>query len=80
MLIVRNSFLLLHTNDIAHLACSNAIVSVGKTRLGVKMAMHPGFLRAGWQPEILFFDKWHGSTYCLSFLYMRDSWQLNRTT
>jgi hypothetical protein len=53
MLTVRNSFLLLHTSDIAQLACSTDIISVAKTRLGVKVAMHPGFLRAGWQPGTL---------------------------
>ena len=53
MLTVRNSFLLLHTNDIAQLACSNASGSIVKTRLDVKVAMHPGFLWAGWKPGIL---------------------------
>jgi hypothetical protein len=53
MLIVRNFFLLLQTRAIAQLAYSNAIGSVVKNRLNLKMAMHPGFLRAGWQPEIL---------------------------
>ena len=53
MLLVRNFFLLLQTRAIAQLAYSNVIGSVVENRLNLKMAMHPGFLRAGWQTEIL---------------------------
>jgi hypothetical protein len=53
MLIVRNFFLLLQTRVVAQLACSNDSGSVVKNRLILKLAMRPGFLRAGWQPEIL---------------------------
>jgi hypothetical protein len=49
MLTVRNSFLLLHTSNIAQLACIIVIISIVTTRLGIKVAMHHGFLRAGWQ-------------------------------
>jgi hypothetical protein len=53
MLIVRNFFLLLQTRAVAQLAYSNDSDSVVKNRLILEMAMRPGFLRAGWQPEFL---------------------------
>jgi hypothetical protein len=43
----------MHNRAATLLAYSNGSDSIGMNRLILRLAMHPGFLRAGWQPNIL---------------------------
>jgi hypothetical protein len=43
----------MQTRAVAHLAYSNDSGSIVKNRLILRLAMHPGFLRAGWQTNTL---------------------------
>jgi hypothetical protein len=47
------TFLLMHNRAATLLAYSNGSDSIGMNRPILIMAMHPGFLRAGWQTNIL---------------------------
>jgi hypothetical protein len=61
---------------VAILVNSLVSVSIGLTKLLMKMDMHPGFLRAGWQNELFEFACYFGQASCLGFLHRRDNWHL----
>jgi hypothetical protein len=64
-------FLLMFIRAIALLVVSLVSVSIGLTKLLMKMDMHPGFLRAGWRNELFDFACYSGQASCLGFLHRR---------
>jgi len=67
-------FLLMSIRVVALLVIILVSVTIGLTKLLMKMDMHPGFLRTGWWNELLDFACYFGQASCAGFLHRWDSW------